>query len=121
MKVTFYKSLDREFEVLGVKGKWVRLVLIGIGTALILSFLFGSVLGTGIGIVIFFAATVLICFAAITFQVKLPSRQIDKALIAKKTIGWVIRRETLSRILLPDKDYLPLKEAERNGNPGPEG
>lgn len=102
MRIPFYKSLDREFEIFGIKGRWVYAVLIGAGISVLLGFIVGSVMGSGIGIVTAIVGAAVVFFGAVTFQVKIPSRQIDKALISSKCSGWVIRRETLSRIVLDD-------------------
>ena len=110
MRVTFYKSLDREFELVGIKGRWIHLVLAGAGAAVVLGFIVGSVAGSGAGIVTAVVGVALVFFGSITFQVKIPSRQIDKTLIASKASGWVIRRETLSRILLDDPRYNEVKK-----------
>lgn len=110
MRVPFYKSLDREFELLGIKGMWVYIVLVGAGASVILGFIFGAALGSGIGIAIAVIGFAVCFFGAVMLQVKTPSRQIGKKLISSKVSGWVIRRETLSRILLEDPTYLELKK-----------
>lgn len=119
MRVSFYKSLDREFELLGIKGRWLHLVLVGVGASVVLGFIVGTAMGSGIGIATAVIGVALVFFGTITFQVKLPSRQIDKAFLASKSKGWVVRRETLSRILLEDRRYGEVKaeqERLRSGN-----
>ena len=43
MRVPFYKSLDREFELFGVKGRWVTMVLLGAGISLALGIIVGNI------------------------------------------------------------------------------
>lgn len=99
MTVNFYKSLDREFELFGIKGKWVKVVLYGAGLGLALAMIVGSVAGSIVGIITLIIVVALVLFGSMTISVKLPSRQIDKALISSKCESWVVRRETLSIIL----------------------
>ena len=105
MRVPFYKSLDREFELLGIKGRWLHVVLVGAAASVVLGFIVGSIAGTGAGIVTAVVGVAVVFFGTITLQVKMPSRQIDKTLLSSKAGGWVLRRETLSRILLDDPRY----------------
>lgn len=113
MDRTFYKSLDREIDVFGLRGAWLKVFLFVFGGGVIVSLILGSVFGTGIGV-----AAVIICiacdyFACLSLQVKVPGRQLDKQSLAGKTEGWAIRRETLSRILLEDPMYKEVKQRLR--------
>lgn len=110
MRVAFYKSLDREFEIFGIKGRWIQIVLIGAGASVVLGFIVGTIMGSAIGIATTVVGVAVVFFGSVTFQVKVPSRQIDKTLLSSKVSGWVIRRETLSRILLEDARYQEVKE-----------
>lgn len=119
MRVPFYKSLDREFELFGVKGRWVTMVLLGAGISLALGIIVGNISSSIIGIGTVVVGIVVVFFGVITIQVKVPSRQINKVLLKKKASVWVIRRETLCRILLEDpvseevRKYLSEKKHER--------
>ena len=52
MKRTFYKSLDHPFELFGIKGNWVKMVLYFAGGGLIAALLLGSAFGSGFGVFI---------------------------------------------------------------------
>lgn len=97
----FYKSLDREFEIFGLKGKWVTIAGAGLGAAVVLGLVIGSVFGTAAGIVTTVVVVSVVFFGSVTLQVKVPSRRLSKLLIQSKCKRQhVTRRETLSRILL---------------------
>ena len=110
MKIPFYKGLDREFEIFGIKGRWVTAVVMGSGLSVLLGVIVGSIAGSFIGIATVVVGVALVFFGSVTLQVKLPSRQIGKKLIEKKVPGWIIRRETLSRVVLEDPLYKEVKE-----------
>lgn len=116
MERQFYKSLDRQFEIFGLRGAWVKVALIAAGASFILGLLVGAAFGTGIGL-----ATVAVCvvgafFGSMTLQSRTPGRQLDKQKVAAKGEGWVLRRETLSRILLKDPHYEEQRRRERERN-----
>lgn len=110
MRMPFYKSLDREFEIFGIKGRWVTTVLAGAGAAVVLGVIVGSVTSSLIGIAVVVIGIVVVFFGAVTLQVKLPSRQIRKKLVESKVPGWIVRRETLCRIIMDDPMYGEVKE-----------
>lgn len=110
MRMPFYKSLDREFEIFGIKGRWVTTVLAGAGAAVVLGVIVGSVTSSLIGIAVVVIGIVVVFFGAVTLQVKLPSRQIGKKLVESKVPGWIVRRETLCRIIMDDPMYGEVKE-----------
>lgn len=105
----FYKSLDREFELFGIKGRWVKIFLIAAGISVVTGVIAGSVTTSGIGIVTVIILIAVSFFLCLTVQSRIPSRQVSKAMIGKKIQGWVIRRESLSRILLEDPRYDEVK------------
>ena len=105
MRVPFYKSLDRDLELIKIRGRWVVVVGVGAGVCIVLGFVAGAVFGTGMGLAVAIVGTAVVFFGCVTLQVKVPSRQLPKVLLEKKISGWVIRRETISRILLPDKEW----------------
>ena len=111
MVVDFFKSLDREFEFFGIKGRWVHAVLAGAGAAVVLGFIVGGVMGSGAGIVTAIVGVAIVFFGAVTMQVKLPSRQIDKALISSKSNTSVRRRETLAYIIYEDPRFEEVKRS----------
>lgn len=123
MRIPYYKSLDREFELFGIKGRWVKVVLAGAGVGLLLGLIVGSFAGTIIGVVIFIITTAILFFGCITIQTKVPSRQLPKMFISGKIRGWVIRSETSSRILLEDPMYYKVRECvermKAQGTPAP--
>ena len=113
MQRTFFKALDREFEVLGMKGKWVAIFLISVGACIVLAIILGSIFGSTVGVVSAILLVVLSFLVCMLVQARLPSRQIGKAVLSGKVSGWVIRRETLCRILLEDKNYAPMKKLRK--------
>lgn len=110
MRMPFYKSLDREFEIFGIKGRWVTTVLAGAGAAVVLGVIVGSITSSLVGIAVVVIGIVVVFFGAVTLQVKLPSRQIGKKLVESKVPGWIVRRETLCRIIMDDPMYGEVKE-----------
>lgn len=121
MRVPFYKSLDREFEFFGIKGRWVTIVLVGAGASLALSLVVGSILGTGMGIAVAVILIAIVFFGTVTLQVKTPSRRVDKTFLSKKMSGWVVRRETLSMIVNDDPLYEEVKASLRRLREEPSG
>ncbi len=102
MRTVFYKSLDRPVNVFGLKGQWVNVFLYMLGGSLVLAFIVGGFTSVGGGFATFLVGGVAAFFACLVLQQKLPARQIDKAKIQSKMRQAVIRRETLSRIVLED-------------------
>ena len=105
MRRPFYKSLDRDVELLNIRGSWIYIAGGGVGVSLVLGVILGAIFGTAVGMMTAIVGAAVSFFGCITFQTKLPSRQLGKAYISGRTKGWVIRRESLSRILLKDKIY----------------
>lgn len=102
MQRPFYKSLDREFEIFGIKGKWVSILITAAAVSVGIGLVIGFILGTGMAIVSIILLIVLAVIGCMMMQTNIPSRQVKKAKISSRMEGWVIRRETLSRMLLPD-------------------
>ena len=110
MNRPFYKSLDREFEIFGMKGRWVKIFLMAAGVSLVFGIIVGSVMGSGIGVVTVIIAVAVSFFVCLTMQSRTPGRQVGRAMLAGKTSGWVLRRETLGRIILEDRRYDEVKD-----------
>ena len=110
MNRPFYKSLDREFEIFGIKGRWVKLFLIAAGSSVVLGIIVGAMSTSGIGVVTVIVCVALAFFGCLTMQARLPGRQVQKAALSGRMPGWVIRRETLGRIILKDARYGKVKE-----------
>lgn len=102
MQRPFYKSLDREFEIFGIKGRWVSILLTAAAVSVGVGLVVGFVLGTGMAIVTIIILIVIAVVVCMMMQVNTPSRRVKKAGLSPRMEGWVVRRETLSRILLPD-------------------
>lgn len=102
MNKTFYKSLDREINIFGLRGGWVKIFLIIVGCSLFLALLLGAMTSTGVGFSIFIIGLAGGFISCLVLQQKMPSRQIDKVKIQSKMKGYIVRRETLSRIILED-------------------
>lgn len=102
MNKTFYKSLDREINIFGLRGGWVKVFLSICGCALVLALFIGAMTSTGVGFSIVIVGIAGGFITCLVLQQKMPSRQIDKVKIQSRMKGYVVRRETLSRIILPD-------------------
>lgn len=100
MKTTFYRSLDRTINIFGLRGGWVRIYLIALGCSTVVAFFLGVLAGTTAGFAFFIIMLIGLFFLCLVLQQKLPSRLIEKAKIQSKMRQVVVRRETLSRILL---------------------
>ena len=110
MNRPFYKSLDKEFELFGIKGRWVRLFLYAAAASLVVGVVVGFATTSGIGVVTVIVLVVLSFFACLTIQARIPGRQVPRVLLSGKVSGWVVRRETLSRIVLEDGRYDAVKK-----------
>lgn len=54
MYVNFYKSLDRQVDIFGIKGKWVVILIVLLVCSLVIGLVLGFSIRAGIGIVAFF-------------------------------------------------------------------
>lgn len=104
MKRTFYKSLDHPFELFGIKGNWVKMVLYFAGGGLIAALLLGSAFGTGFGVFILVVSIFGGFFFCLSKQKTTPDRRLPRQRLSPSTVGWVRRRETIARILLPPRE-----------------
>ena len=111
MTLQFYKSLDKEMEILGVRGRWIKIIIISAVCAVIFGIIVGSLTSMAVGFISVLVIIVCCVFAVIFIQPRLPSRRIAKTKIASRTSGVVFRRETLCRILLEDPRYQRVKES----------
>lgn len=105
MERTFYKSLDREFEVAGIKGTWVKNFLLIAVAVIFFGIFLGFVFTAGVAVAFVVVCLGLDFFLCLSMQTKLPSRQFPRSRLSGRTEGWVLRRETLSRIVLDDPRY----------------
>lgn len=110
MTVPFYKSLDKEFEIFGLKGSWVKIFLMGAGVCLVLGLIVGAMTSSGIAVVTVLVLIIGDFLVCMMMQTRLPSRRVGKYSLASKCSGWVIRRESLGRILLEDPQYSQVKK-----------
>lgn len=114
MRTNFYKSLDKPLDIIGLKGSWISIFLYCVGGALVAGLLIGIIVNAFVvGFIFVVVGIVLSYFVCITLQLKASERQVVKAKVESKVSGWVLRRESLSRILLEDPGY---KEVQRLKN-----
>jgi len=99
MRVKYYKSLDRELMLFGIRGRWLLVCGIGIGTVLFLSFIIGMIYGSGVGMGFFICGFALDFLACMVLQAKIPSRRLQKLPYIKMLPCKIVRRESLYRIL----------------------
>lgn len=110
MECEFYKSLDREFEVFGIKGHWVKNFLLIAGAVITLGIILGFVFTSGVAVAFIVVCLGLDFLFCLSMQTKLPSRQVVRTRLSARSEGWVLRRETLCRILLEDPMYSEVKK-----------
>jgi predicted MFS family arabinose efflux permease len=110
MKTAFYRSLDRTINIFGLRGGWVRIYLIALGCSTVLALFIGIFAGTSMGFAFFIIMLIGLFFLCLVLQTKLPDRQLPKARVQPRMRQAVIRRETLSRILLDPPQELKIKE-----------
>ncbi len=102
MQRTFYKGLDRPINVFGLRGGWVKIFGIMAGGALVLAFIVGFISGAGAGMGTFIGGAALAFIACLFLQHKRPARRLGNLGLASKMEMRVVRRETLSKILLKE-------------------
>jgi len=101
MTRSFFRSLDRELDLVGLKGRWVTVFLYLLGGSLLLAIFVGAVGGMSFGLAGFMIAAVGSFLFCLTRQGSVSSRQLGKARVEGRMESAVIRRETISRILAP--------------------
>ena len=105
MKRTFFRSLDRQMSLFGLRGQWIKIFLISLGAALGVALFAGMLAGMSVGLALFFGTAVISFFTCLIIQGKIPSRRISKVRHSGKMRIYVRRRELLSRILLSDPEF----------------
>lgn len=105
MKRTFYKSLDRDVELVKIRGRWIYVAVGGILGFIVLGVIMGAFFGIAVGLITALVGAAACFFGCAVLQVKVPSRQLYKFFLSGKMDGWAVRREALSRILLKDARY----------------
>lgn len=102
MTVLFPKSLDRPVDIFGVRGRWIVILLVLIGAGIVAGIFIGVFYGTGVGICSALVGAVAAVFFCVFAQNVVSHRQVGKVMPSMLIPDVVTRRETLSRILLPD-------------------
>ena len=102
---SFYRSLDREIQILGLKGRWVRIFLVAFALSVLFAFITGGLTSMGVGLVIFFIGIIASFLVCLVMQGRIPSRQFDKIKLNSRCALRVIRSESISRILTEDPRY----------------
>ncbi len=103
--MNFAKSLDRPVEIFGIKGKWLTVFLVMAGASILFALILGSMFTSGVGISAAIILVVASFMGSLLLQGKVSSRQLSKYRASSKIVPYVSRRETLCRILLPEKAY----------------
>ena len=115
MTVYFAKSLDRPVDIFGLKGKWLTVFLVFAGASVLLALIAGAATTSGIGISCAIIGVACSFFGCMVKQGSVSHRQLAKSKASSSIYSFVSRRETLSRILLPDPRRLPDKEKKMEG------
>jgi len=113
MKKQFYRSLDRTIDIFGIRGTWIRNFLVVLGVLVTVGFLLGSIFGATVGYSIIIVGGVIDFFVCLFVQSKIPSRRFDKLLAESKMEQVIIRRETLSRIVYDDPNWIRKNKDKR--------
>lgn len=115
MTVKFYKSLDRTFEFFGLKGKWITISLSAIGVSILIGVVVGQTVGSAIGTFTSIALSVVSFVGCLFIQSEISSRDLDKLTTESQMKFTVVRRETLSRILLQDSRFEEARRTDEDG------
>lgn len=99
MRVKYYKSLDRELMLFGIRGRWLWVFGIGIAAVLLLCVIFGMIYDTGVAMGLFIAGFAVDFLACVIIQARIPSRRLQKLLYVKMLPCRIVRHESLYRIL----------------------
>lgn len=102
MIVRFAKSLDRPIDVFGLKGKWIKVFLVGVALILVVALAFGASAGSAYGIGSFLFLAIVWFFVCLVMQGKTPQRQLPRLGLSSKIYPFVARKETIARILMKD-------------------
>ena len=103
MRVKYYKSLDRELMLFGIRGRWLWVFGIVIAVVLLLCVVFGMIYDAGVAMGLFIAGFALDFLFCIIVQARIPSRRLQKLLYVRMLPCKVVRRESLYRILRQDR------------------
>lgn len=110
MEVPFAKCLDRPVDIFGIKGKWITIFLVLAGASIVVALALGFIVSSGIGIsagIILVVTSFVVC---LTRQSKTSYRQVTKAPLRSLVIPYVMRGETLCRILHTDKRFAEVEK-----------
>lgn len=113
MTTKFYKSLDRKFDFFGLKGKWITISLVAIGSSIVIGIISGFFLSSGLGTFVAIALAVASFVGCLVLQASYSSRDLEKLTTQGKVKYTVVRRETLSRLLLENSEF---EKAKSEGN-----
>lgn len=115
MLCPYYRSLDRDVSIFGLKGRWITVFLYGTGAFILLGVVAGNIFTSGVGIAIAIGGLFVSFFVCLMLQTTRPAKLIDKWRLSPKMDGKVVRREQLSRIVLSDPGYRYYKSRMRGG------
>lgn len=105
MQCQFYRSLDRQISIFGLRGKWITVFLYGTGALLLLGIVLGFIISSGVGISVAIGGIFVSFFTCMMLQTTRPAKLIDKWRLSPMMDGKVVRRESVSRIILEDTGY----------------
>lgn len=92
MKCRVYRNLDRPFTLLGVKGRYIPVALVGLLGIVVLAIVLGTVFGTFIGLA---SAVVFIVggYLALTeIQQKFGEKQLSRFIVGKRLPQFILVR-----------------------------
>lgn len=85
MQYTIFKSLDNPSSMVGLKGSYLKFALMGIGIALLIAGVVGSLTNGLIGIIVFIAIGAAVYLGVMAFQAKFSERERGKWFSSRKT------------------------------------
>lgn len=104
MKRYFAKSLDRPVEMVGLKGGWIIVFIVLALISLLVGITIGVLTTAGYGISAVFILVFTAFIGCTMVQNTIPSRDLKKLKVSGKGTTYVVRRQTLNRILRPVKE-----------------
>jgi len=100
VKREFYKSLDREVDIFGLKGRWITVFLAMAVASVIAGALLGTVFGGVVSTIACIGLVVGCYFVCVTIEAVVPPREMPKLRAASRMPSGVSPKETLSRIYI---------------------
>ena len=100
MKRVFYKSLDRDVDIFGLRGRWITVFLAMAIVSVVAGALLGTVFGGVVSTVACIGLVVGCYFVCVSIEAAVPPREMPKLRAGSKMPSGVSPKETLARIFI---------------------